>query len=240
MSTVSSNDVYSFSKPNRDQIVMVAGLGVEGDPHAGVNVRHRSRIGRDPAQPNLRQVHLIHAELFDEVRQNGFEVEPGQLGENVTTHGLDLLTLPRGTVLRFGPPAADGPERPPAATGSTAVAADADVEGAVSAVVVAAGGAELNEATADAVEALVATARREASVADSRPTVVLTGLRNPCPQIEGFRPGLLKEVVHRDPDGTVVRKAGVMSVVLRGGAVRPGDPITVELPPEPHLPLQPV
>ncbi|MGW0119933.1 MOSC domain-containing protein [Streptomyces sp. NPDC003327] len=171
--TVSSNGTYSFTKPNREGITLLAGLGVEGDVHAGVTVKHRSRIAQDPTQPNLRQVHLIHAELFDEVAEAGFEVAPGDLGENVTTRGIDLLSLPVGTRLHLGEEA----------------------------------------------------------------VVEVTGLRNPCVQIDDFRHGLLKQVLGRDENGDLVRKAGIMSIVLVGGEVRPGDPIRVELPAEPHRPL---
>ncbi|MFI6657284.1 MOSC domain-containing protein [Streptomyces sp. NPDC050523] len=171
---VSSNGVYSFTKPNRESITLLAGLGVEGDVHAGTTVKHRSRMRRDPSQPNLRQVHLIHEELFDEVRDAGFEVVAGQLGENVTTLGIDLLGLPAGTLLRLGDEA----------------------------------------------------------------VVEVTGLRNPCPQIDGFEHGLLKQLVGRDEDGAAWRKAGIMSVVLTGGVVRPGDPVKVELPDGPHRPLE--
>ncbi|MEU5437550.1 MOSC domain-containing protein [Streptomyces sp. NPDC020719] len=174
VTAVSSNGEYAFTKPNRDSITLLPGLGVEGDVHAGVTVKHRSRVAQDPTQPNLRQVHLIHEELFGEVAEKGFEVRPGQLGENITTGGLDLLALPTGTLLRLG--------------------AEAVVE--------------------------------------------ITGLRNPCAQIDNFQNGLLKQVVGRDETGTVVRKAGIMSVVRAGGVVRPGDPIEVELPAEPHRPLE--
>ncbi|MFG2295685.1 MOSC domain-containing protein [Streptomyces sp. NPDC048603] len=174
VAAVSSNAEYSFSKPNRDSITLLAGLGVEGDVHAGVTVKHRSRVAEDPTQPNLRQVHLIHRELFDEVAAAGFEVGAGGLGENVTTEGIDLHALPRGAVLRLG--------------------AEAEVE--------------------------------------------ITGLRNPCLQIDHFREGLLKQVVGRDADGAIVRKAGIMGVVRRGGTVRPGDGITVTLPAGPHEPLE--
>ncbi|MDI1462939.1 MOSC domain-containing protein [Catellatospora sp. KI3] len=170
---VSRDGEHRFSKPNADEIQLIAGIGVAGDAHAGVTVQHLSRVAADPSQPNLRQVHLIHAELHDEVREQGFEVAPGELGENITTRGIDLLSLPRGTVLRFGEQAA----------------------------------------------------------------VEVTGLRNPCAQIDRFDDGLLKQVVYRDEDGGLVRRAGIMSIVLAGGPVRPGDAITVELPPEPHLPL---
>ncbi|MFF4326536.1 MOSC domain-containing protein [Streptomyces sp. NPDC001591] len=173
VAAVSSNGVYSFTKPNRESITLLTGLGVEGDVHAGVTVKHRSRMAQDPTQPNLRQVHLIHRELFEEVAEAGYQVEPGQLGENVTTEGLDLLALPTGTLLGIGEEA----------------------------------------------------------------VVEVTGLRNPCPQINGFQDGLLKQVVGRDEQGRVVRKAGIMGVVHRGGTVRPGDTITVTLPPLPHIPL---
>lgn len=165
---------HAFSKPTCDSIQLVAGIGVEGDAHAGAKVKHRSRVARDPNQPNLRQVHLIHAELHDELRDAGFEVGPGDLGENITTRGVDLLGLPTGTLLHLG-------------------------DGAV---------------------------------------VEVTGLRNPCDQINGFAPGLLNRVLLRGKDGTIIRKAGIMGIVLTGGEVRPGHPIRVELPPEPHRPLE--
>ncbi|GGY16476.1 MOSC domain-containing protein [Streptomyces djakartensis] len=174
VTAVSSNGVYSFTKPNRDSITLLEGLGVEGDVHAGVTVKHRSRVAQDPTQPNLRQVHLIHEELFAEVAASGFTVAPGQLGENITTRGIDLLGLPAGTLLRIG--------------------ADAVLE--------------------------------------------VTGLRNPCVQIDAFQEGLLKQVVGRDETGRVVLKAGVMSVVRAGGVVRPGDTVEVRLPAEPHRPLE--
>jgi MOSC domain-containing protein YiiM len=174
VSTVSSNGVYSFTKPNRESVTLLAGLGVEGDVHASTTVKHRSRMRRDPSQPNLRQVHLIHEELFEELRAAGFEVLAGQLGENVTTRGIDLLGLPTGTLLRLGDEA----------------------------------------------------------------VVEVTGLRNPCLQIDGFQDGLLRQVVGRDADGSVRRRAGIMSVVVTGGVVRPGDPVEAELPDGPHVPLE--
>ncbi|GAA3644730.1 MOSC domain-containing protein [Streptomyces chitinivorans] len=173
---VSSSGEHSFSKPNRESVTLLAGLGVEGDAHAGRTVKHRSRVAKDPTQPNLRQVHLIHEELFAEVGEAGFAVGPGELGENITTRGLDLLGLPTGTLLCIG--------------------AEAVVE--------------------------------------------VTGLRNPCPQIDGFRRGLLKRVVGRDEDGNVVRRAGIMGVVRTSGVVRPGDTIGVDLPNGPHRPLEKV
>ncbi|MFD7956534.1 MOSC domain-containing protein [Streptomyces ardesiacus] len=173
VTAVSSNGTYSFTKPNRESITLLAGLGVEGDVHAGVTVKHRSRVAQDPTRPNLRQVHLMHEELFAEVGAEGFEVTAGDLGENITTRGIDLLGLPVGTVLRVGQEA----------------------------------------------------------------VLEVTGLRNPCLQIDTFRDGLLKQVVGRDEAGNLVRKAGIMSIVRHGGTVRPGDAITVELPSEPHRPL---
>jgi MOSC domain-containing protein YiiM len=174
ITAVSSNGTYSFTKPNRDSITLIAGFGVEGDVHAGATVKHRFRMRKDPSQPNLRQVHLMHEELFEEVREAGFDVAAGELGENITTRGIDLLGLPAGTRLRLG--------------------AEAVVE--------------------------------------------VTGLRNPCAQIDTFRKGLMKEVVGRDADGRPAFRSGIMSVVVSGGVVRPGDPVTVELPDGPHLPLE--
>jgi MOSC domain-containing protein YiiM len=227
VTAVSRNGDYSFSKPNHDEIVLVAGLGVAGDVHAGATVRHRGRVRADPGQPNLRQVHLIHGELFDELRADGWTVEPGQLGENVTTLGVDLLGLPRGTVLRFGPPPGGGESADGAGTASEAVAG----------VLAAAEQSKLEPAAAAAVAALSAAVARfsaEEGERDQRAVVAVTGLRNPCLQINGFSDGLLKKVAYADADGQFVRKAGVMGVVLRGGPVRPGDPVAVELPPSPH------
>lgn len=167
---------HSFSKFAEEAITLVEGLGVEGDAHAGTTVKHRSRVARDPSAPNLRQVHLLHAELFDELVTADHAVFPGDLGENVTTRGLDLLALPTGTRVRLG--------------------AEAEVE--------------------------------------------LTGLRNPCSQIDRFQPGLTGKVLDRDANGRLVRKAGVMAVVRRGGEVRPGDAIVVQLPSLPHHALEPV
>ena len=171
--SVSRDDEHRFTKPRRESITLVAGLGVEGDAHFGATVQHLSRVRRDPTQPNLRQVHLMHSELFDEVTA---DIAPGELGENVTTEGVDLLELPRGTRLRLGPEA----------------------------------------------------------------VVELTGLRNPCLQIDGFEPGLLKQVVGTDAEGRTVRKAGVMAVVIAGGVVKPGDAIAVEVPAPPFEALFPV
>lgn len=164
---------HHFSKRTALSIRLIAGLGVEGDAHAGATVKHRSRVARDPSQPNLRQVHLIHRELFDGLRPRGFDIAPGDLGENITTSGIDLLGLPVGARLRLG--------------------ADAIVE--------------------------------------------ITGLRNPCVQIDRFRTGLMAAVLDRAPDGGLIRKSGVMGVVIAGGDVRPGDAIAVDLPALPHLAL---
>jgi len=164
---------HHFSKQMVPAVEVVAGLGVEGDAHQGVTVKHRSRARVDPTAPNLRQVHLIHSELLDELRGRGFTVAPGELGENVTTVGIDLLGLPEGARLLVG----------------------------------------------DAV------------------VLEVTGLRNPCSQIERFQPGLLAAVLDRGPDGAVIRKTGVMAVAVAGGTVRAGDAIRVALPPEPHRAL---
>ena len=174
VTAVSSSREHTFSKSNRDHIRLVAGLGVEGDSHSGRSVQHRSRVARDPTQPNLRQVHLIHAELLDELGVTGFTVGPGDIGENVTTRGIDLLRLPTHTRLALG----------------------------------------------------------------ASTVVELTGLRNPCVQLDRFQPGLMAAVLDRDPDGNLVRKSGVMAVVLVSGDVRPGDTIAVELPPTPHATLE--
>lgn len=174
---VSRTSSHSVSKENRLSIRLVAGLGVEGDAHQGSTVQHRSRVARDPTRPNLRQVHLVHAELIDELRAAGFAVSPGRMGENVTTRGVDLLALSAGTRLRLG--------------------AEAVVE--------------------------------------------VTGLRNPCSQLDGLQPGLREATLARDAHGAVVaRRLGVMGVVVAGGEVRPGDAIGVEVPAGPHRPLAPV
>lgn len=174
--SVNSSAAHAFSKTPRASIRLIAGIGVEGDCHAGATVKHRSRVRVDPSQPNLRQVHLIHAELFDELRAKGFGVLPGQLGENITARGLALLDLPVGTLLHLG--------------------ADAIVE--------------------------------------------LTGLRNPCAQLDAFTPGLMQAVLDRSPSGDLIRKAGVMGVVRAGGEVRNGDSVRVTLPAGRAQPLRPV
>lgn len=165
---------HHFSKPPVLSVRLLAGLGVDGDAHAGVTVKHRSRAAREPTLPNLRQVHLIHAELFEELAAAGFDIGAGQLGENITTRGIDLLGLPAGARLHLGAAA----------------------------------------------------------------VVELTGLRNPCVQLDRFRPGLMAALLGRDAQGGVVRKAGVMAVVLSGGEVRAGDSVAAAVPPPPHRRLE--
>lgn len=167
---------HDFSKQCSENLLVIAGIGIEGDAHAGEKVQHHSRVAIDPAQPNLRQVHLLHSELLDELRSEGFEVEPGQLGENMTTRGIDLLGLPTGTVLRIGQSA----------------------------------------------------------------QLEVTGLRNPCKQIEAFRPGLLARLARKRGDGTIERLAGVMAIAIEDGEVACGDTVAVQLPVLPHHPLEPV
>lgn len=173
---VHKSDAHTLRKPASPSIRLLAGLGVEGDAHMGTTVQHLVRVRRDPSQPNLRQVHLIHAELHETLREQGFTVHAGEMGENITTRGVDLLGLPTGTRLHLG--------------------ADAVVE--------------------------------------------VTGLRNPCHQLDRIQDGLLAAVLDRDEQGELIRKAGIMGIVLVGGEVRASDPIRVALPPEPHKPLEPV
>jgi MOSC domain-containing protein YiiM len=176
VTAVSRSAGHTLVKSNEDKIRLVAGLGVEGDAHSGDTVQHRSRLARFANECNLRQVHLIHAELHDSLRGQGFAVSAGQMGENVTTRGVDLLGLPSGARLHLGEMA----------------------------------------------------------------VVEITGLRNPCAQLDRIQPGLMGATLERGQDGSLVRKAGIMAIVLTGGDVRPGDPIRVELPPAPHRPLSPV
>jgi MOSC domain-containing protein YiiM len=172
VAAVARSETHTMSKPVRESIVLVAGLGVDGDAHQGVRVKHRSRARRDPMAPNLRQVHLIQGELLDE----GFSLAPGELGENVTTRGVDLTGLPVGTRLHLGAAA----------------------------------------------------------------VVEMTGLRNPCAQLEGIQEGLMEATLDRDEGGRLVRKAGVMGIVVAGGEVRAGDPLRAEPPSERNRPLEPV
>ena len=171
---VAASPEHAFSKPVAEWITLKKGLGVEGDAHCGVTVKHRSRVAADPSQPNLRQVHLIHLELIEQLQAQGFAVAAGTMGENITTLGLDLLALPRGARLKIGD--------------------SAEIE--------------------------------------------ITGLRNPCAQLDQFQTGLMRAVVEKSPDGALVRKAGVMGVVSASGVVRAADPIIVILPPEPHERLE--
>lgn len=173
---VHRDERHRFSKPPVEAITLRTGLGVEGDAHFGETVQHRSRVRRDPTAPNLRQVHVMAAELIDELVGAGFDVAPGVMGENVTTRGVDLLALPTGTLVRLG---------------ATAL-------------------------------------------------VEITGLRNPCLQLDRYSRGLQKAVLDRAPDGTLIRRAGVMGIVVRDGEVRPGDEVEVRRPDTPHRPLEPV
>src|SRR5437016_4602556 len=176
VAAVCRSPTHSLTKPMTDSIRLLAGLGVEGDAHQGATVKHLSRIFKFGNAPNLRQVHLMHAELFDELREAGFKVWAGLMGENVTTRGVDLLALPTGTRLHLGPEA----------------------------------------------------------------VVEVTGLRNPCRQLNKIEPGLMNATLDRDAAGNLVRKAGIMGIVVVGGAVGEGDAIEVELPGGPHRPLEPV
>ena len=171
---VSLSTAHSLSKANQESIKLLAGLGVEGDAHAGETVKHRSRVAKDPSQPNLRQVHLIHAELHDELKAKGFDIFPGQMGENITTEGIDLLGLPTNTKLYIGEKAA----------------------------------------------------------------IQVTGLRNPCAQLDGFKKGLMAAVLDKDRQGNIIRKAGIMSIVLADGIVNTGDSINIQLPPKPFRSLE--
>ena len=170
---ISLNPDHGFSKFNRDSIRLIAGLGVLGDAHAGEKVKHRSRVAQNPNQPNLRQVHLVHAELHDELKSEGFDIEAGQMGENITTRAIDLLGLPTNTLLKIG-------------------------NGAV---------------------------------------IRVTGLRNPCSQLDNFKSGLMAAVLDKDEEGNIIRKAGIMGVVVATGEISVGDKIEMELPPQPYRKL---
>src|SRR5262249_22834821 len=177
VTAVSRSKDHTFSKSNVLTIRLVAGLGVEGDAHLGEKVKHRYHIlKKGPDTPNLRQVHLIHEELFEELHAASLNVQPGAIGENVTKPGIDLLALPMQTHLGLGDEA----------------------------------------------------------------VIEITGLRNPCRQIEAFQQGLLSAVLGRDSEGNLIRKAGVMAVVVRGGHVKAGDAVSVMLPEGEQRPLLPV
>jgi MOSC domain-containing protein YiiM len=174
--SVSARGGHGLGKVVLPDIMLLKGLGVEGDAHCGATVKHRSRVAKDPAQPNLRQVHLIQHEVLDDLLDTGFQLLPGQLGENILTCGVDLLALPTGTILNFPSGAA----------------------------------------------------------------VFITGLRNPCHQINGHTPGLMNALLDHTADGALIRKAGVMATVTTGGIVSAGDSISLTLPTSALMPLQPV
>jgi len=173
ITSLSLSSSHTFSKEVVNSLKLIEGIGVEDDAHAGTTVKHRSRVAVDPSQPNLRQVHLIHSELHDELQQSGFNVKAGDMGENITTKGIDLLTLPKDTILAIG----------------------------------------------------------------SEVRLQVTGLRNPCKQLDNFQDGLMSAVLDRDDEGNLIRKAGIMTVVLKGGQVSTGDRIKIELPSEPFVKL---
>lgn len=173
--TAVARDVnHRFSKQPRDHVNLIKGVGIDGDAHAGNTVQHRSRVAADPTKPNLRQAHLIHSELFDELAAQGFSVGPGDLGENIATRGIDLLALPRDTELALG----------------------------------------------------------------SHAALRVTGLRNPCAQIDAFAQGLLAAVLIKGPNNTLIRKAGIMAIVIKGGQITTGDQIHTTLPVPPHFSLE--
>lgn len=172
--SLSKSQSHTFSKFNCNKITLLKGLGVEGDAHMGKQVKHRSRVAKDPNQPNLRQVHLLHAELFDELKEKGFQLSNGQIGENITTKGIALLDLPQNTLLSIGPTA----------------------------------------------------------------KILITGLRNPCKQIDSIQEGLMNAVIEKDDEGNLIRKAGIMGIVLESGEVTLGDEISIELPVKPHMKLE--
>ncbi len=171
---LSKSPTHTMSKTNHESIYLIEGEGVDGDAHRGKSVKHRSRVAADPTQPNLRQVHLIHSELFEELHQKGFKITPGMMGENVTTKGIDLLALPRGTKLVLG----------------------------------------------------------------SESIIEVTGLRNPCHQLNGLQEGLLNAVLDKDEAGNLIRKAGIMGIVLQSGTLKKGDKIQIQLPSKPYQKLE--
>jgi MOSC domain-containing protein YiiM len=172
--SLSKDSDHNFSKEVCGSLIFLKGLGIEGDAHCGITVKHRSRVKANPTQPNLRQVHLVHSELISELQNSGFEVQPGTIGENILTSGVDLLSLPKNTILTLG----------------------SDV------------------------------------------VLKVTGLRNPCAQLDNYQLGLTKAVLDKDEEGNLIRKAGIMAVVEEGGIVKVGDDIVIELPPKPHEALE--
>ncbi|MBF9002955.1 MOSC domain-containing protein [Vibrio nitrifigilis] len=172
--SLSKDSEHRFSKETCDSLTFLKGLGIEGDAHCGDTVKHRSRVKADPSQPNLRQVHLVHSELISELQESGFTVEAGTIGENVLTEGVELLSLPRNTLIMIG----------------------------------------------------------------AKVVLRVTGLRNPCAQLDNYQRGLTKAVLARDEAGNLVRKAGIMAVVEEGGIVNVGDSISVQMPPKPYKALE--
>ena len=172
--SLSISPQHTFSKVLTNQVEVIKGIGIKGDAHAGITVKHRSRVAKDPNQPNLRQIHLIHLELLKDLVQKGYTVQPGDLGENITTEGISLLDLPKDSILTFG----------------------------------------------------------------ETVKVQITGLRNPCHQIDKFQKGLLKEVVGRNEAGEIIRMAGIMGIVLEGGKISVNDEIQITYPPNPHQKLE--
>jgi len=173
---LSKSSKHTLIKKNENEITLLKGLGVEGDAHQGLTVKHRSRVAKDPTTPNIRQVHLMPSELFEELAQKGIEVKAGEMGENITTSGIDLINLPLNTILKIG----------------------------------------------DEVK------------------IQITGLRNPCSQLNRINENLLKAVLDKDEQGNIIRKAGIMSIVLQGGTINVGDTIEAEYPEKPHQNLEPV
>lgn len=174
MQALSKSKSHTFSKQNFDSLRLLKGEGIEGDAHCGEKVKHRSRVAKNPDQPNLRQVHLIHSELFEELNKQGFDLKPGDIGENITTKGIDLLKLPKDTVLQIG----------------------------------------------------------------HYVRIKITGLRNPCYQLDGFKKGLMKAVLDEGEKGKLIRKSGIMGIVLQGGELKLGDEISIQLPSKPFIELE--
>jgi len=171
---LSKNPIHNVSKQNHNELILLEGLGVEGDVHMGKTAKHRSRVAKNPLQPNLRQIHLIESELYEELKLKGFDIQPGQMGENITTSDLDLLKLPENTILKIG----------------------------------------------------------------AQAEVLITGLRNPCNQLNGIQDGLMQAVIEKDSSGNLIRKAGIMGIVTKGGKVTLNDNIEVKFPSKPFVRLE--